>query len=305
MSAMGNFLASAIRLSVPLLIAGLGAVFPARAGMVNVGLEGFMLMGALMGVTGSYLSGSVLMGALSAMVCVCLMAAVFSFFTINLYANQTVVGTAFNIFSLGLTVTLNRIIFGVSATVPQIAAYEKLPIPLLCNLPVIGEALFNQPLLCYFAYLSVPVAWYVMQKTRVGLSIRAAGENPQACDTLGINVYRLRWGAMLFSGCLAGLAGSYMSMGNLSYFVENMVAGQGFMVLAVVVLGNYSPIGVLGAALLFGSSQAFQYRMQGMDTNIPYQFLNMIPYLITLLAVCGFMKVSRQPAAGGKPYIKE
>lgn len=120
-----------------------------------------------------------------------------------------------------------------------------------------------------------------------------------------ITAFKVRWIAMLLGGAMAGLAGSYMSMGNLSYFVENMVAGQVFMVLAVVVLGSYAPVGVLCASLLFGASQALQYRMQGANTDIPYQFLNMIPYLITLLAVCGFMKVSRQPAAGGKPYIKE
>ena len=305
MEFIGSMLASIIRLSTPILIAGIGIVFAARAGIVNVGLEGFMLMGALMGVVGSYISGLTIVGALLAMASVCAMAAIFAYFTINLYANQTVVGTAFNIFSAGLTTTVNRLVFGVSATVPSINVYEKVAIPLLCKIPVIGDALFNQPLLCYFAYIMVPVAGYVMYRTNIGLSIRAVGENPKACDTLGIDVYGIRWGTILFGGCMAGLAGSYMSMGNLSYFVENMVAGQGFMVLAVVVLGSYSLKGVMFAALLFGTSQALQYRVQGMNTGIPYQFLNMIPYIITLLAVCGFMKVSNQPAAGGKPYIKE
>lgn len=305
MELISGILASTIRLSVPLLIAGLGAVFAARAGIVNVGLEGFMLMGALMGPVGSYITGSAWGGAVFAVMCGIIMASIFSVFTVNLHANQTVIGTSFNIIASGMSATLNRIIFGVTASAPAIAVYERFPIPGLCNIPVLGEVLFNQPLPCYLAFLFVPISWYIMQRTHTGLSIRAVGENPQACDTLGISVYGLRWKTMLFAGAMAGLAGSYMSMGNLSYFIEDMVAGQGFMVLAIIILGSYSPTGVLAAALLFGASQAVQYRIQGSGVDVPRQFLTMIPYVITLFAVCGFMKVSRQPAAGGKPYIKE
>lgn len=305
MNNLGSFLNSMIRLAIPLTMAAICNVFPARAGIVNVGLEGFMLTGALFGVIGSYLAGSALIGATFALFSGLALSIVFSYFTINLYANQTVMGTALNMFAAGLTITLNRIVFGVSMNVPKISVYNKISIPLLSDIPVIGESLFNIPLLGYVAFFAVPIAHYIMNKTRLGLNIRSVGENPVACDSVGINVRKLRWGTMLFGGSMAALAGSYMSLGNLSYFVEDMVAGQGFMVLAIIVMGSYTPIGVFFASLLFGASQALQYRMQGLATNIPYQFLNMIPYLITILAVSGLMRVKQQPSASGIAFRKE
>lgn len=305
MNFLQSFLSSDIRTATPLLIAALGIVFSARAGIINVGTEGFMLVGALMGVVGSRYSGSAFVGALAAMACTLVLAALFAYFTINLQANQTVVGVAINIFAMGFTITLNRIIFGANTSPPIIDVFDAVPIPGLSRIPVIGPALFNQPLLCYLAFLAVPVAWYVMQKTHIGLKVRAVGENPKAADTVGINVWRVRWAAILFSGALAGLGGAFVSMGQLSFFTENMISGRGYMVLAAVVFGRYSPVGVLVATLVFGAGDALMYQIQAANLGVPYQISMMLPYFITLLAVCGLIRKNRSPAASGEPYVKE
>ena len=304
MEAFASFLSTTIRMATPLLIAGLGLVFSANAGIVNIGTEGFMLLGALMGCVGSYWTGSALCGALIAMTGTMLFSSIFAFFVLNMHADQTVVGAAINIFASGLTITLNRIIFDTTAGIPKIDTYEPVAIPLLSKIPGIGE-LFNQSIVCYIALLAVPVVWFIMKKTHMGLEVRSVGENPRASDTLGINVVRTRWTTILISGLMSGLAGSYMSMGQLSFFVEGMVSGKGFMALAVVVLGCYSSFGVLAASLIFGAGMALQYRLQAANTMIPYQIITMLPYVITLIAVCGFMRKSRAPAATAMAYIKE
>ena len=263
-----------------------------------------MLLGALMGCAGSYWTGSAFCGAIIAMVATMLFSAVFAFFVLNMQADQTVVGTAINLFASGLTITLNRIIFSTSVGVPVIDTYEPVAIPLLSKIPVVG-VLFNQSMVCYLAFLAVPFVWYIMKKTHIGLEVRSVGENPRASDTLGINVNKTRWGTILLSGLLSGLAGSYMSMGQLSFFTEGMVSGKGFMALAVVVLGCYSSFGVLGASMIFGVGMALQFRLQAANTGIPYQIITMLPYVITLIAVCSFIRKSRAPAATAVAYVKE
>ena len=304
MEELYNFLSSLIRMSTPLLIAGLGLVFSANAGIVNIGTEGFMLVGALMGCAGSYWTGSALCGALIAMIATMLFSSVFAFFVLNMQADQTVVGAAINIFASGLTITLNRLIFDTTAGVPVINTFVPVPVPVLSGIPILG-ALFNQSAVCYLAFLAVPVTWYIMKKTHVGLEVRSVGETPRASDTLGINVIRTRWWTILLSGLLSGLAGAYMSMGQMSFFVEGMISGKGFMALAVVVLGCYSAAGVLGASLIFGAGMALQYRLQAANTAIPYQIIAMLPYVITLVAVCVMIRKSRAPAATAMAYTKE
>ena len=299
-----GFLASDIRTATPLLIAALGVVFSERAGIVNIGIEGFMLTGALMGVVGSWATGSVVAGTLIAMVSVMLFALVFAYFTITVGANQTVVGVAVNILAGGLTITLNRTVFGVNTSMPRIDVFDAVKIPYLSELPIVGKALFSQSIPVYIALVLVPILWFVLMKTNVGLNVRAVGDHPQACDTVGIDVVRTRYGAGLFSGLMAGFAGAFVSMGQLSFFTEGMVAGRGFIVLAAVVFGNYTPVGVLGAALLFGAGDALQYNLQAANTNILYQFLTMMPYIITLGALCGFIRRSNKPLSSGVHYRK-
>lgn len=295
-----NFLSADIRTATPLLLAALGLVFCERAGIVNIGTEGIMLIGAVMGCIGSNTFGSSFMGAIYAMLGGAIAGLVFAFFTITLHANQIVVGTAFNIFAGGLTITLNRVLSnGVKVT-----GYPVYPVPLLSKIPVLGEVLFNWSVPVYLAFLLVPVCWFVLYKTNIGLKVRGVGEHPKASDTLGINVFRVRYGVLLFGGIMAGLAGSFVSMGQLSSFVEGMVAGKGFMAVAVCVFGNYSPVSVMLAALLFGAADALKYRLLTTSIGSYYQFLNMLPYFITIVALCVFAKRSKKPASSGVAYRK-
>lgn len=297
-----NFLQADIRTATPLLLAALGLVFSERAGIVNIGTEGIMLSGALMGCVGSAMFASSAMGALFSMLIGVLMGIIFAFFTVTLRANQIVVGTAFNIFALGFTVTLNRLLLP-GATVK---GYPTYPIPLLSQIPVLGDVAFSWSIPVYLAFLMVPICWFVLYKTNIGLKIRGVGENPKASDTLGINVFRIRYGALIFSGLMAGLAGSFVSMGQLSQFTEGMVAGKGFMAVAVCVFGNYSPVSVMLAALLFGASDALKYRLATIPefSGLTY-FLNMLPYAITIIALCIFARRSNKPASSGVAYRKE
>ncbi len=186
-----------------------------------------------------------------------------------------------------------------------IPSYNTLPVPGLSAIPVLGPVLFNWPVPVYLAFLLVPACWFVLYKTNTGLKVRGVGEHPKASDTLGINVFRIRYGTLVFAGVMAGLAGSFVSMGQASTFIEGMVAGKGFMAVAVCVFGNYSPAGVMLAALLFGAADALKYRLLPVFGGGYTQFLNMLPYAITILALCVFAKRSNKPASSGQPYRKE
>lgn len=306
MTVVATFLMSVINMTTPLLLAATGITFSSKAGIINIGAEGMMLTGALFGVLGSYISGSALVGAMIAMLSGLILSAFFGIATIHGGSPSNVAGLSLNMIATGITIVVNRVVFGISGTVTKISGFDPVAIPLLSKIPYIGRAIFNQPLICHLAFLAVPVASFVMYRTSLGLKIRAVGESPKVCDISGINVYRIRWGALLFSGLMCGLGGAYMSMGSLNFFSENMIAGEGFMVLAAVTLGNWSPPGVLGSCLLFGSANAIRYRMIASGSSMPYQFWTSFPYLITILAVSGmFKKPRRGPASMGVPYFKE
>lgn len=305
MDGLSSFLASVLRLATPTLLAALGIVFSERAGIVNIGTEGMMLIGALSGVMGSFYTGSVWVGALIAMAVTLLFSMIFAFFTVVIKADQTVIGTGMNILAAGLTITVNRAVFGASTSPPKIDVFSTVKIPLLSEIPVIGPALFQQPMPVYLAFLLVPVAGFVMFRTNIGLKLRAVGENPRACDTVGISVMKVRFSAVLYSGLMAGLAGAFVSMGQMSFFTENMISGGGFIAVAAVVFGNYTPRGVMFASLTFGASRALMYRLQAASTGIPSQFALMLPYLITIVALCLVIRRSNKPTASAVPYIKE
>lgn len=305
MNVLTQFLTSAILMATPTLLAALGIVFSERAGIVNIGTEGMMLVGALAGVLGSLWTGSVWLGALFAMAVTVVFAAIFAFFTVTIKADQTIIGTGMNILAAGLTTTVRRAVFGASSSPPTIDIFRPVEIPLLSSIPVIGPAFFSQPLPVYLAFLFVPLAHFVMFKTNIGLKLRSVGENPRSCDTVGINVARTRFLAILYSGALAGFAGSFVSMGQLSFFTEGMIAGGGFIALAAVVFGNYTPRGVMMAALIFGLSKATETQLMAMGTGIPSQFPTMLPYAITIIAICVMVRKSNKPASSAIPYVKE
>ncbi|HHX30196.1 MAG TPA: ABC transporter permease [Clostridiaceae bacterium] len=305
MNELANFLSTAIRLATPTLLAGLGIVFSERAGIVNIGTEGLMLIGALSGVMGSLLTGNVWLGALIAIIVTVAFAAVFAFFTVIIKADQTVIGTGMNLLASGLTITVNRAVFGANTSPPKIDTFRTTPIPLLSKIPYLGEIFFRHPVPIYLAFLLVPIAQFMMFRSNTGLKVRSVGENPKACDTVGINVTRTRFLAILYSGVMAGFAGAFVSMGQLSFFTEGMIAGGGFIALAAVVFGNYTPLGVMIASLVFGASNALMFRLQALSTGIPSQFPLMIPYIITIFSLCLVSRKSNKPAGSAIPYIKE
>lgn len=299
------FLSSTFLIATPIVLAGLGIVYSERAGVINVGVEGLMLIGALLGVVGSWSTGSVLLGTLTAMGAGIFFSLIFAYLTVSLRANQVVVGLALNIFAGGFTVVLNRIIFGVTGNAVKIAVFDTLHIPLLKDIPILGQSLFSQPVPVYIAFLAAPLLQYYLLRSNPGLKIRAVGENPKACDSLGIHVPLVRYATLLYAGAMAGFAGAFVSMGQVSFFSEGMISGKGYMALAAVVFGNYNPVGVLIAGLIFGAAESLQYRLQASGSAIPYQFLLMLPYLITVLALCVYRKKTNRPACSGQPYCKE
>ena len=305
MNEVANFIATSVRLAAPTLLAGLGLVFSERAGIVNIGTEGLMLIGALAGVMGSLYTGNVWLGTLIAILITVLFAAVFAFFTVIIKADQTVIGTGLNLLASGLTITINRAVFGANTSPPKIDTFKTISLPVLSDIPYLGKMFFQHKIPIYLAVLLVPRAQFMMFRSNTGLKGRSVGENPKACDTVGINVAKARFLAILYSGVMAGFAGAFVSMGQLSFFTEGMIAGGGFIALAAVVFGNYTPVGVMLASLVFGASNSLMYRLQTLATGVPSQFPLMIPYIITIVSLCFVSRKSNKPAGSAIPYIKE
>lgn len=285
-----GFLKVVVNTSTPILFASLGILLMHLAGVLNIGAEGMMLIGAFSGMAGTYLFGNVWLGALFGVAVTGLTGLLFAFFTITMKANQTVVGVAFNILATGLTTTLYRMLFGISGSTPQLTGFQ--PVAAGLSLPVylgIGMVL----LLTVFFY-----------KTKPGLKIRAAGENPRAVDSVGLSVTKIRYAGTVSGAMIIGFGGVYLSMGILSFFSEEMVTGRGYIALAAVIFGRYTAVGSLFAVLVFGVGEAFVYRLQAVGSSIPTQFILMIPYVLTVIIVAGFGKKSNEPEALGQPYEK-
>lgn len=299
-----DFLAASIRFSTPLLGASLGEIISERAGVVNIGLEGMMLCGALGAVIGSHLTGNPMIGVLAAITAGALVALLQAVFSITLSVNQVVVGMALNIGSLGLTTYISRLIFGMTGR-SNIVGLVPLKIPVLGDLPVVGTVLFNQSVIVYLIYLLVPLVGFVLMRTEWGLNLRAVGEHPEAAASVGIPVTRLRFTAVLLCGALAGLAGSFFSLVQLTTFVEGMTGGRGFIALAVVIVGKWTPWRAALTALLFGALDALALRTQALAVDLPYHLLLALPYLVTLLVYAGLVGQARAPEALGKAFVRD
>jgi len=300
-----SLLAGDLRTMTPILLAAIGLVYMERSGIVNIGAEGMMLVGSLGGVVGSYYLHSAAAGMLVASVSAGFVGLLFAYLVVTLRADQVVTGAAVNILALGLTTTFARIIFGLNTAPPSIAGYEPVVIPWLSRIPVLGPALFSQTAPVYLALLLVPLAHFLLFRTTIGLRVRAVGEYPRAADTVGIDVFKVRYATIIGGSMLAGIAGSYLSLGTLNFFTENMTAGRGFIALAAVIFGKYTPFGSLGAALIFGLAQAVQSHLQALNSPVPYQFILMLPYVATVAALAGLVGRVRPPASSGQPYSKE
>lgn len=293
--------AAAIALAAPLLYAALGELISETAGVINIQLEGMMLCGALAGVWCAASSGSVVVGFAGAAVAGTLLAALHGLLSFVFGANQVVSGVVLNILALGGT----GFLFGsvqferLSMPAPTMSAVE---IPLLSDIPVVGPALFNHNVMVYVAYLLVPVIVVIRRRTTVGLALIAAGERPAAAAALGLSVRRVRWSALIVCGALAGIGGGQLVLAGLGLFTENVTAGRGFIALAAVVFGRWRPVGTLGAVLLFAVTEAIQVRSQVLGIDLPYQLLIALPYIVTVLALAGFLRAMRPPAALGVDY---
>jgi ABC-type uncharacterized transport system permease subunit len=293
------FLAATIRTATPLALAALGELLVERSGLINIGLEGSILTGAFGALVGGSIGG-VAGGFVGAMIGGVAVAAIFAIFVVGLKADQIITGTALTLFSVGLTGTLYRALYGSTGALLTLSTSAPLAIPGLSSIPLVGTALFAQPPITYVAYLLVPlIAWW-LRRTHAGLALRAIGERPEAARVAGISVGRMRVVAVLFGGVLGGLAGGTLVLAQAGTFAEGMSAGRGFIAIAIVVLGRWSPTGIALAAVAFGAASALQYAFQAMNWPVPYQVFLMIPYLLTLAGLAGAVGRARPPAALGK-----
>jgi len=296
--ALGGFLDATIRTATPLALAALGETVVERSGMINIGLEGTIIAGAfgavviatVAGVTGAFI------GAIGAGV---LAAAILGVFIVTLRSDQIVTGTALTLLALGTTGLLYRGLFGTTGVALSIPTAGAVAIPGLSSIPVVGRALFAQPITTYAVYTIAPLLAWWLGRTHAGLGLRAVGENPAAATAAGISPSRMRWLALFFGGALGGLSGGTLVIAQVGTFAEGMSAGRGFIAIAIVALGRWSPIGVVVAATLFGAASALQFVFQSLGWALPYQLFLAFPYALTLLALAGVAGRHAPPAALG------
>lgn len=298
-------LAAGVRLATPILLAALGEVFAERAGVLKISVEGEMLMGALFAFLGTFYLKNIWLGFAIGMTVAALYSLIAGIFSISLKVDQVITGITLNILALGLTSFFYRFILGKSFIPPSITALKVVEIPWLSEIPFLGPILFQQNPIVYLTFfLLVPLTTLLLFKTSFGLNLRAVGEYPLAADTVGIHVYRTRYLCVVLGGLFSGLGGAFMTLAQLNMFTENLTAGRGFIALAAVIFGRWHPVGAMVATLLFGVADALQLRLQGLGVNVPYQFLLMLPYVLTIVALVGVVKRANSPSALAVPYEK-
>lgn len=301
-----GLLGGAVGLSVPLVYGALGGVIGERAGVVNIAIEGQLLAGAFVAAIVGSLTNSPWAGLVAAVVASALVALVLGLFTITYRVNQVIVGVVLNVLVIGLTSFFySELLVPNAETLNSTVRFPRLPIPGLESIPVIGPVLFNQTIVVYLMYIAVPAVWYALFRTRWGLRVRAVGEHPKAADTVGIDVLRTRYRAVLIGGAVVGLGGAFYTVVSINQFGREMTAGAGFIALAAVIFGKWDPLRAALAGLLFGFATNLQNVLSVVGSPVPSQFMLMLPYVVTLLAVAGLVGRSRAPAASGTPYTKE
>lgn len=303
---MINLLTRTLMMSTPLLYGSISEVIAERTGMMVTAIEGIFLMGAWAGFVGTYLSGSLFIGFLSAILAGLITAALYGWICIFLKQHQVVTGTAINILAVGMCSFLYRVIFGVPISPLTVAPLTTISIPILCKIPFIGPIVFNQNILTYLMYAIVPISYFVLYKTSIGLIIRSAGENPEAVDVAGINVNLVRFATVLLAGIMGGIAGAFYSIGYLGMFTTNIIGGRGWIAFAICFLGNWNPKGAFVGTLAFGLTEAIAIYMQssGGKGLFPNELFIALPYILTIVLTVT-RKSFNVPAKLGVSYKKE
>jgi general nucleoside transport system permease protein len=300
-----GFLQATTRLAIPIMLAALGGMFAERAGVLNMALEGMMLAGAFVGFVVAFTTGNIWLGVAAGMLAGAVLGLVLAFYTVTLTSNQVVAGIAINLLLVGATSFGYRAVFGMGTQQPRIISFATVDIPVLADIPILGPLLFQQTVLVYLALALVPLSWMVLSRMSAGNAITAVGEHPAAAETLGISVARTRTACLFVSGLFGGLGGAFLSLSATGLFLDNMTAGRGYIALAILLVGRRSPWGILAAAALFGGADALQLRGQSMGIGLPYQFLVMLPYVLTIIVLIGFAGKVRAPAALGLPFQRD
>ena len=291
--------ASSIRQATPLVLGALCGLLGERSGVINIGIEGQMLLGAFVGFLANVWTGNLLFAVFAAVAAGALMGLLLAYMSVTLKMDQIIGGTVINILALGLTGYFYQVGLTTQGKLQPIA------LGALADIPLIGPAFFNNPPITYATFILVFVVHYVLFYTKWGLRTRAVGEHPRAADTLGVNVFKVRYVNVILGGAIAGLAGAFLTLEAVGSFERAMTNGRGFVALAVMIFGKYTPLGAWGAALLFGFANAMQTQLQFADIQVPHQFIGMLPYILTIVVLSGFVGRTRVPAADGVPYDKE
>jgi simple sugar transport system permease protein len=304
MNSINSWLQASVRLAAPLMLVSVGGVYTERVGIINIGMEGMMLAGALASVAASFLSGgNIFVAAIFAMVVGGLLGLVHAYLTVSRRASQLVSGLAINLLAVGGTAFGYARLFPIERT--RVALFPVLIPPEWHDVPFFGPVIFAQPVIVWAAFILPLVSAWVLYRTSWGLNIRAVGEHPHAVATAGLSVYRLKYAGVILSGVFAGLGGSALAIAELGYFAPIMTAGRAFVVLAALVVGKWNPIVVAAVCLLFGAADALQLRIQALGSVIPYQFPVMAPYLLTVAALAGLVGRTVAPKTLGVPYDPE
>ncbi len=305
LSFLTSLLTSTVRMAVPILLPAVGEVVAERSGVMNIGLEGQMLIGAFATLTVTNATGSIFLGVLAGGIFGALSSTIIAFIGVSRNQPQAVVGFMFNLFAAGLTSYMYRVFFGANAVPPTTHMIDAIHIPGLSEIPVIGPVLFSQDPLTYLSFVFALAVGYLMYRTKFGLQLRSLGENPRAAQSCGINVVRVRWGTILFSGFMAGLGGAFLTVGIVGRFMENISAGRGFLALAVAIMCHWNPVYSIFGALGFGFVDALQLRLQALGAPVPYQLLLMLPYLAALISLALLGRNMKGPKTVGAIYERE
>ena len=302
---LAGMLASAVLLAVPITLGAFSGILSERAGVVNIAIEGMMLMGSMIGALIGSLANNAWIGLLGAILSGLLLSLIHAVLSIKYKINQIISGTVINIFSAGITAFISQKYLQTNQALNSPPLLTRIPIPGLSNIPLIGPIFFNTNVFVYLMFILLVVIQVALFSTRWGLRLRSVGEHPRAADTLGINVIKTRYMAVLLSGLVAGLAGGFFTLGSVGRFDEGMTAGKGFIGLAAMIFGNWRPMGAIGAGFLFGFADAIGSKLSLLGSTIPPQIMAMAPYLITMIVLAGFIGKGDVPAADGEPYETE